>query len=90
MPSVAQAAVPGVGQIEGAMTEGLPDVVVLGEGPVFIPLTPSVAEGSVPMGMSRREGLAALGASGEPSLALTSVGSDSPVRGEPLLRWTNL
>ena len=29
----------------------------------------------------------AIRAGGEPSLALMSVGSDSPARGEPLLRW---
>ena len=28
-----------------------------------------------------------IGASGEPSLALMSVGNDSPTQGEPLLRW---
>ena len=31
----------------------------------------------------------AIGAGGEPSLALMLVGSDSPTWGEPLLRWTN-
>ena len=31
-----------------------------------------------------------IGAGGEPSLALTSVGSDSPTRGEALLRWVSL
>ena len=29
------------------------------------------------------------GASGELSLSLTSVGSGSPTRGEPLLQWTD-
>ena len=32
---------------------------------------------------------AALGTSGKSSLALTSVGSDLPARGEPLLRWAS-
>ena len=41
------------------------------------------------MGMSWRQGLAAIGAGGEPSLALTSMSSDSPARGEPLLWWAN-
>ena len=31
----------------------------------------------------------ALGASGDSSLALTSVGSDSPMRGKPLLQWVD-
>ena len=66
-----------------------PEVVVLGEGPASMPLTPSIAGGSVPMGTSRRGGSAAIGADGEPSLALTSVGSDLPMRGEPLLRWAS-
>ena len=35
------------------------------------------------------EGSAELGPCGESSLALTSVGSGSPTRGESLLRWTN-
>jgi len=62
---------------------------VLGEESASVPLTPSVAEGSVPAGTSRLEGSAAIGVGVEPSLALTSVGSDSPARGEPLLQWAS-
>ena len=63
--------------------------MVLGEESASIPLTPSIAGGSVPVGTSWRGGSAAIGAGGEPSLALTSVGSDSPTRGEPLLQWVS-
>ena len=72
------------------MAEGSPKVVVLGEESASIPLTPSIARESVSAGMSRREGSAAIGAGGNPSLALTSVGSDLPMRGKPLLRWASL
>ena len=47
-----------------------------------------MAEGSLGV-MVVVETSVALGTGGESSLALTSVGSDSPVRGEPLLWWTN-
>ena len=70
MPLVAQAMTPGV---------------VLGERFASAPLTPSVVEGGVLAGTSLREGLAALGASGESSLTLTSMGSGLPVWGKPLL-----
>ena len=78
-----------MGLIEGDMVEGSPEVMVLGEESASVLLIPSVAGGSVPAGTSRREGSAAIGAGGEPSLALTSVGSDSPARGEPLLWWAS-
>jgi len=68
---------------------GSPKVVVLGEESESVPLTPSVAGGSVSAGTSQREGSATIGANREPSLALTSVGSDSPAWGEPLLRWAS-
>ena len=71
------------------MAEGSPEVVELGKELASVPLTPSITEGSVPVGTSRREGSAAIGAGGEPSLALTSMSSDSPARGEPLLWWAN-
>jgi len=73
VPSAAQATTPGV---------------VLGERFASAPLTPSVAGGGVPAGTPRRDGSAALGAGGESSLTLTSVGSGSPAWGEPLLQWT--
>ena len=79
----------GRGLNRGGAAEGSPKVMVLGEELASVPLTPSVARGSVPMGTSRRGGSAAIGASGEPSLALTSVGSDLPTQGEPLLRWAS-
>ena len=85
MPSVAQATAPGMGRTMGDAAEGSPGVMVLGEGSVSKPLTPSVSEGGVLAGTSRQEGSAALGAGGESSLALTSVGSGSPTWGEPLL-----
>ena len=59
------------------------------EGSASVPLTPSIARGGVLAGKSRREGSVALGAGRESSLALTSVGSDSPAWGEPMFRWTN-
>ena len=68
----------GVGWMEGDAAEGSPKVVVLGEGSLSIPLTPSIAGGGVPVGMSRQEGSAVLGAGGESFLVLTSVGSSSP------------
>ena len=67
-----------------------PDIVVLGERSTPISLTPSIAEGGVLTGTSWQEGSAVLGASGESSLALTSVGGDMPTRGKLLLQWTNL
>ena len=73
------------GPDRGDVVEGSLDVVVLGERSVPVPLTPSVAGGGVPAGTPRRDGSAALGAGGESSLTLTSVGSGSPARGEPLL-----
>ena len=74
-----------VGHMEWDMAEGSSEVVVLGEESASVPLTPSIAGGSVLVGMSRRGGSTAIGAGGEPSLALTSVGSDSPMWVEPLL-----
>ena len=62
---------------------------MLGEESASVLLTLSIAGGSVPAGTSQQEGSAAIEAGGEPSLALTSVGSDSPVWGEPLLRWVS-
>ena len=90
MPLAAQATVPGGGRMEGDTAEGSPGVMVLGERFMPTPLAPSVAEGGIPIGMSRREGSAALGAGGELSLTLMSVGSGSPARGEPLLQWIDL
>ena len=78
-----------MGRIEGDAAKGSLEVMVLGEESASVPLTPSVAGGSVPAGTSRREGSAAIGADGEPSLTLTSVGSDSPMQGEPLLQWVS-
>ena len=60
MPPAAQVMAPDMGQTEGDMAEGSPDIMVVAE----------------------RTG-------GESSLALTSGGSHSPARDEPLLRWTN-
>ena len=71
------------------MAEVSPEVMVLGEESTSVLLTLSIVGGSVPAGTSWREGSAVIGAGGEPSLALTSVGSDSPTWGEPLLWWTN-
>ena len=71
------------------MVEGSPEVMVLGEESASVSLIPSVAGGSVPAGTSRRGGSATIRTGGEPSLALTSVGSDSPARSEPLLRWVS-
>ncbi|XP_066347672.1 uncharacterized protein [Miscanthus floridulus] len=88
-PSAAQVMASGVGRTEGDATEVSPEVVVLGEESASVPMTPSVVRGSVPTGTSWREGSAAIGAGGEPSLALTSVGSDSSARGEHLLRWAS-
>ena len=62
---------------------------MLGERFVPTPLAPSITEGGVPVGTSWREGSATLGAGGESSLTLTSVGSGSPIQGEPLLQWTD-
>jgi len=74
-----------MGLIEGDMAEGSPMVMVLGEESASVPLTPSIIRGSVLVGTSRRGGSSAIRAGEELSLALTSVGSDSPVRGKPLL-----
>ena len=71
--------------MEGDAAEGSSRVMVLGERLASALLTPSIAEGGVPVGTSRREGSAALGADGESSLTLTSVGGGSPTWGEPLL-----
>ena len=76
--------------MEGEAAEGSSEVVVLGEECASVPLTNSVAGGSVPAGTSRRGGSAAIGGGREPSLTLTSVGSDSPTWGEPLLQWASL
>ena len=78
-----------MGRMEGDVAKGSSNIVVLGEWSMPIPLTPSITGGGVPVRTSWREGSTVLGASGESSLALTSVGGDSPTRGEPLLRWTN-
>ena len=88
-PSAAQVTASGMGRTEGDAAEGSPEVVVLGEESTSVPLIPSVAGESVPAGTSWREGLAAIGAGGEPSLGLTSMGNDLPVRGEPLLGWAS-
>ena len=58
---------------------------MLGERLASAPLSPSIVEGSVPVGTSWREGSAVLGADGGASLTLMSVGSGSPTWGEPLL-----
>ena len=89
MPSAAQVTVPSVGQTEGDMSKGSLGVVVLGERFASTPLTPSIVGGGVPTGMSRQEGSVTLGADGESSLTLISVGSGSPTWGEPLLQWMN-
>ena len=89
-PSAAQVMASGMDQMEGHVVEGSPVVVVLREESESVPLTPFVARGSVPTGTSRRDGSAVIGAGGVPSLALMSVGSDSPTRSEPLLEWANL
>ena len=89
MPSADQATTPSVGRMEGDMVEGSLGVMVLGERLACALLTPSIAGGGVPVGMSRREGSAAFGADGESSLTLSSVGSGSPTWVEPLLKWTN-
>ena len=84
-PSVAQAMVPGLGRTEGDAAEGSLGVMMLGERSASAPLIPYFTGGGPSVGTSRREGSAALGADGESSLTLTSVGSGSPTRGEPLL-----
>ena len=71
------------------MVKGSPRVMVLGERFASTPLTLFIAEGGVPVGTSLREGSVELGAGGESSLTLTSVGSGSLTRGEPLLQWMN-
>ena len=81
----AQATTPDVGQTEGDPVEGSQGVVVLGEMFAFALLTPSIVGGGVLAGTLRREGSTALGADGESSLTLTSVGGGSPTWGEPLL-----
>lgn len=73
--------------MEGDATEGSPKVMVLGERLALAPLTSSAAGGDAPAEASRRVGSAALEASGESSLALTSAGSGSPTWGAPLLQW---
>ena len=65
------------------------DIVVVGERSAPVPLTPFIAGRGVLVVMSWREGSAVLGVSGESSLALTSVGGNSPMQGEPLLWWTS-
>ena len=85
MPLAAQATVPSVGRTGGHVAKGSPGVVVLGERFVPAPLAPSIAEGGVLARTSQREGSMALRAGGESSLTLTSVGSGSPMWGEPLL-----
>ena len=52
VPSAAQAMAPSMGRIEGDMVEGSSDIVVLGEGLVFVPLMPSVTRGIVLARMS--------------------------------------
>ena len=79
-----------MGWMEGDATEGSLKVVVLREGLASIPLTLSIVGGSVLVGTSQRGGSAVIGVGGKPSLALTPVGSDSPARSEPLLRWVSL
>ena len=76
---------PGAGRTEGVAAAGSSGVMVLGERFVSASLTPSVVGGGVLVGTSWQEGLAVLGAGGESSLTLTSVGSGSPAQGEPLL-----
>ena len=75
----------GRGLNRGGAAEGSPKVMVLGEELASVPLTPSITEGSVPVGTSRREGSAVIEASREPSLDLTSMGSDLPTWSKPLL-----
>jgi len=89
VPSATQAMAPGVGRTEEDAAKGSLGVMVLFERLASVPLSPSITGGDVPMGTSRREGSAALGAGGELSLALTLAGSDSPVQGEPLLQWAD-
>ena len=60
--------------------------MVLGEGLTSISLTLPVTGGDVLVVMLWQEGSTAFGTGGESSLALTSVGSDSPALGEPLLQ----
>lgn len=83
---MAQVTAFGMGRIEGDTAEGSLEIMVLGEELASVPLTLSIVGGSVPMGTSRRGGSMAIEAGGEPSLALTSVGNDSPTWSEPLLR----
>ena len=78
-----------MGRIEGDAAKGSLEVMVLGEESASVPLTPSVAGGSVPAGTSRRQGSATIRADGELSLALMSMSSDSPTWGEPLLQWVS-
>lgn len=80
----------GMGQMEGDMTKGSPEVMVLGEESASVPLTPSIVGGSVLAGTSQQEGSVVIRATREPSLALMSVGNDSPMWGEPLLWWVSL
>ena len=88
-PSVAQVTVPGVGQTKGDMVERFLGVMVVAERSASTPLSRSIARWGPSVGTSRSEGSAALGIGGESSLALTSIGNNSPARGEPLLWWTN-
>ena len=78
-----------MGRMEGDVTEGSSDIMLLGERLAPIPLTTSITRGGVLAGMSHQEGLASLGTGEESYLALTSVGGDSPTRSAPLLRWIN-
>ena len=48
MPSVAQVTASSMGQTEGDMAKGSPEVVMLGEESASVPLTPSVVGESVP------------------------------------------
>ena len=75
----------GMGRMEGSS-----EVVVLGAESASVPLTLSIAGRSVPAGTSWREGSAVIGAGGEPSLALMSVGNNLPAWGKPLLLWVSL
>ena len=61
------------------MAEESPEVMVLEKESASVPLTPCIAEGSILAGTSRREDPAVFGVDKEPSLALTSVGNDSPM-----------
>lgn len=74
-----------MGRMEGDATEGSPEVVVLGERLAPTPLTSFSAGGDTPVEASHQEGSVVLEASGESSLAPTSMSSGSPTQGVPLL-----